>query len=123
MLPNCSLFWFQLQIKEIFRPSANLSGIVQNGNVYVSNIIHKTKIEVNERGTIAAASSGAVVIPLMGSSMPRIIVDHPFAFFIYNKKTLNIIFEGVINKPTEANEELKHRNFDQAQYTVRKSFF
>lgn len=69
-------------------------------NVKISNVIHKTKIEVNEQGTRAAAATGAVVIPLMGSTMPRIIADHPFIFFIYHKESLNIIFEGLYIEPT-----------------------
>jgi len=92
----------QLGIHEIFTENANLSGIVSNMQVRIDNIMHKTKIQVNEKGTEAAAVTGAVVIPLMGSSLPRVIADHPFAFFIYRKDNRNILFEGIVNRPSEA---------------------
>lgn len=81
---------------------ANVSGIVQAGNAKISQMIHKTRIEVNEQGTTAAAATGAVVIPLMGSSSPRFFANRPFLFFIYHKGSNNIIFEGRVNQPSEA---------------------
>ncbi|KAJ8923743.1 hypothetical protein NQ315_010324 [Exocentrus adspersus] len=74
----------QLRIREIFGPQANLSGIVENGNVLINSLVHKTRIEVDEQGTVAAAATGAIVIPLMGST--AIIADRPFIFFIYHQK-------------------------------------
>ncbi|XP_017772391.1 PREDICTED: uncharacterized protein LOC108559574 [Nicrophorus vespilloides] len=92
-----------LGIRDIFGDKANLSGIVTNKPIFIDNIVHKTKITVDERGTIAAAATGAVVIPLMGASNPNVIADHPFAFFIYRRDNKNVLFEGIVNKPLEYN--------------------
>lgn len=100
---------FQLKINELFYPSANLSGIADGTDVKVSNILHKAKIEVNEEGTVAAAATGAVVIPLMGTSMPRMSMNRPFVFFIYHVATENIIFEGLLFRPKEQQQAAKLR--------------
>nr|XP_023013441.1 uncharacterized protein LOC111503378 [Leptinotarsa decemlineata] len=94
-----TFFSFQLKIREIFGANANLSGIVENGNVVVNYLIHKAKIQVDEQGTVAAASTSAMVVPLMGSL--SVIADRPFIFMIYHKETQNIIFEGILQNPLE----------------------
>uniref|UniRef100_A0A1Y1L261 Serpin domain-containing protein n=1 Tax=Photinus pyralis TaxID=7054 RepID=A0A1Y1L261_PHOPY len=91
----------RLGIKEIFGPTANLSGIIQKGQIKINHIVHKAKIEVNEKGTTAAGATGVIVIPLMGTSMPRFVADRPFLFFIYHTATKNILFEGRLNEVKE----------------------
>ncbi|XP_064215255.1 serpin peptidase inhibitor 5 isoform X1 [Tribolium castaneum] len=88
-----------LKIQEIFQANANLTGMVAQEKVKISNIVHKTKVQVNEQGTRAAAVTTAVVIPLMGSTAQRIVVDQPFIFFIYHRESRNIIFEGLFVEP------------------------
>lgn len=90
-----------MKINDLFSSKANLSGIVEDMDVKVGSILHKAKIEVNEKGTLAAAATGAVVIPLMGSNMPRMTMNRPFVFFIYYVGSENIIFEGVLFRPKE----------------------
>lgn len=96
----------KLGIEEIFGPNANLSGIIQRGQIKINNIIHKAKIEVNEKGTIAAGATGVIVIPLMGTSMPRFVADRPFLFFIYQANTKNILFAGRLNEVKEVYDEI-----------------
>lgn len=88
-----------LKISEIFGNKANLTGIVKDTNVRIGNIIHKTKIEVDESGTQASAISTAYVIPLMGESSLKISADKPFIFFIYQKLSKNLLFEGIFIEP------------------------
>lgn len=79
-------------------------------------MIHKAKIEVDERGTVAAGASGAIVIPLIGTARPKIVVDHPFAFFIYNTQLHTTLFEGIVYDPN-VNGNLKQRSQnEQHQY-------
>ncbi|XP_018571319.1 uncharacterized protein LOC108910995 [Anoplophora glabripennis] len=94
-----------LKIREIFGPQANLSGIVENGNVLINSLVHKTRIEVDEEGTIAAAATGAIVIPLMGST--SIVADKPFIFYIHHQQT--IIFEGILTNPQESSHSTESR--------------
>jgi serine protease inhibitor len=108
-----------LKIQEIFGAKANLSGIIGRENVRINNVIHKTRVEVNEYGTRAAAVNTAVVIPLMGSSAQRIIADQPFIFFIYHRESRNIIFEGLFVEPTLSSIPPKTVATNPNQYTVR----
>ncbi|XP_045481195.1 uncharacterized protein LOC123685563 [Harmonia axyridis] len=87
-----------LKIRAIFGPMANLTGIV-NSNVRIGNIVHKAKVQVTEEGTKAAAATTAMVIPLMGDTSLKLSADKPFIFFIYQKESKNIIFEGIVHDP------------------------
>jgi len=45
-------------VQDIFRSTANFTGIVSNNSLQIGNIIQNAKIEVDEEGTIAAAVTG-----------------------------------------------------------------
>nr|KAI8738085.1 hypothetical protein BgiMline_024988 [Biomphalaria glabrata] len=64
--------------------SADFSGLSQ-GQVYISKVIHKAVIEVQESGTVAAAVTAA---EMFERSLPVFfIADHPFLFFLRDKET------------------------------------
>ena len=92
-------------IKDVFDPDkSNLSGIMDMP-LYVSTAIHKTYIDLNEKGTKAAA------ITYFGmdkaSSVPpqrdkKIIeFNKPFVYMIRDSKTKEILFFGVVETPNE----------------------
>ncbi|KAL6987554.1 hypothetical protein U1Q18_013300 [Sarracenia purpurea var. burkii] len=69
-------------------------------DVYVTGIIHKSFIEVNEEGTEAAAAFGTMV----GSArLPRnkidFVADHPFIFIIREDMTNVVLFIGHLLNP------------------------
>lgn len=70
----------------------------------VSDVIQKAFVEVNERGTEAAAVT-AIIISTLSSIrheeiQPTVFrADRPFLFFIVDKKTGLILFDGVMEKP------------------------
>ncbi|KAJ8981485.1 hypothetical protein NQ317_007011 [Molorchus minor] len=112
----------QLRIREIFGNKANMSGIVENGNVLINSLLHKTHIEVDEQGTVAAAATGAVVIPLIGST--SIVVDRPFVFCIYHQTTANILFEGILLNPQEQGSTgTTARTFNNPNFRFRSRAF
>jgi serine protease inhibitor len=79
--------------------TANFSGMDGTTNLYVSDILHKAYIEVNESGTEAAAATIGIV---MARSMPeRFIADHPFIFLIRDNGSGAILFLGRIIDPTK----------------------
>ncbi|CAH0562151.1 unnamed protein product [Brassicogethes aeneus] len=88
-----------LGVRTIFTHEANLTGIVPNDNIRVNNIVHKTKIQVDEQGTKAAAATGVIVIPLIGSTARKVVINRPFIYFIYHRETRAIIFEGIFRHP------------------------
>lgn len=91
-----------LGITKIFSADADLSGISGARNLYVSDVLHKAVVEVNEEGSEAAAVTG-FVIQLRTAAfvtpppLPKVYVDHPFIFLIRNVNTNAIMFLGEIN--------------------------
>ena len=79
---------------------ADLSGMNGSRNLYISAVIHKAYVDVNEEGTEAAAAT-AVVVSLR-SARPRPLIfraDHPFLFLIRHDKTGAILFMGRLANP------------------------
>ncbi|KAH1065655.1 hypothetical protein J1N35_030642 [Gossypium stocksii] len=75
----------------------------QGRDLYVSNIFHKSFIEVNEEGTEAAAATSAV-IALRSLRIPQTIdfvADHPFLFLIRENATGVVLFSGHVLNPLE----------------------
>lgn len=88
----------KIGIKKLFSPDANLDGIAKGQGLFVSSIIQKTMVAVDEKGTEAAA---ATAIMVAGNAMPiekpvDFVVDHPFVFLIVTKANPTILFAGVI---------------------------
>ena len=77
----------RLGMNKAFEGDADFSGINGFGGLYINNVIHKTYLKVDEKGTEAAAVT-AVVMWCMAAFPPDPIpvmkVDHPFLFVIKN---------------------------------------
>ncbi|CAH9147196.1 unnamed protein product [Cuscuta epithymum] len=71
------------------------------GNLCVSQIFHKSFIEVNEEGTEAAAATAATVMLrcLLVEDKVDFVADHPFLFFIREDLTGVIVFIGTVINP------------------------
>lgn len=70
-------------------------------SLYISNVFHNSFVEVNEKGTEAAAATAATIL-LRGISMNPVedfIADHPFIFVIKEELTGVILFVGHILNP------------------------
>ena len=82
--------------------NADFSKINPNGGLFISRVIHKTFIEVNEEGTEAAAVT-AVEVSLTsaggGDGTIFFHVNQPFVFAIKEKYTNTIIFMGKVMEP------------------------
>ena len=80
---------------------ADFSGIDGTKQLYVSSVIQKAFIEVNEEGSEAAAATGAV---MMMRSMPappeQFVADHPFIFYLRDKTTGMLLFQGRVVNPS-----------------------
>ncbi|KAG9494126.1 hypothetical protein GDO78_001782, partial [Eleutherodactylus coqui] len=70
-----------LNITDIFNPNCNLSGITDTSNLYISKVVQKVSIEINEAGSEAAASTG-MHVAAMSLTNHRFVADRPFLFFI-----------------------------------------
>ena len=74
-------------------------GECKDGNIYISRVRHKTRLEVNEEGTRAAAVTS---IEMRATSAgPRegidVILDRPFILYIVDKETNMPLFSGIVN--------------------------
>ena len=90
-----------LGMEEAFTNSANFSQM--GNNLKISQVKHKTFVEVNEEGTEAAATT-SVGIELTSAQIPsqkpfRMIVDRPFFCAIRDNQTGTVLFMGSIVEP------------------------
>jgi len=84
-----------------FIPSADFSGITGGKDLFISQVIHKAFIDVNEEGTEAAAATAVIMTYSINEGSSRIVFDcnHPFIYLIQHKQTGTILFMGSINDP------------------------
>jgi serpin B len=88
----------QLGMQDAFDDSiADFSGMADN--IFIASVIHKAFVEVNEKGTEAAAAT-AVMMLERGISYPEIFrADRPFLFLIQENSTGSILFMGKLASP------------------------
>jgi serpin B len=93
-----------LGMNDAFSKKADFSKMTGTKELYISAIIHKTFIEVDEKGTEAAAAT-AVVMRMKSAGPPQpcpeFIADHPFFYFIRENSTGTILFTGRMNDPSK----------------------
>jgi len=89
-----------LGMPDMFSDLADFSGINGKKGLSVSEVVQKAFIEVNEEGSEAAAATGAVMIGRSAGPMPvQFIADHPFIFYIRDKTTGMLLFQGRMVNP------------------------
>lgn len=97
-------YLIDLGMPTAFSSNADFSGINGIKELFISNVLHKAFIEVNEEGTEAAAATAVIMERLVnGGSSSRVTFDcdHPFMFIIYHKQSNTILFMGNVNNPSE----------------------
>ena len=111
-LENFKEVLMKLGIKDAFDPNdANFTNIMDSNdeieNIYVGEAIHKTHIDLNEKGTKAAAVTYFGMYK--NTAMPKIKekieikFDKPFIYMIKDTKTNEMLFFGVVYEPNEWN--------------------
>lgn len=98
-------------IKDAFSfNDANFTNIMDKndmkGNLYVGTAVHKTYIDVNEKGTRAAAVTffglkDSAAILEEDKDVVEIKFDKPFIYMIRDSKTKEMLFFGAVYEPTE----------------------
>lgn len=81
-------------------PPADFSGISGAQNLYISEVLHKATLEVNEAGAEAAGAS-AVMMSRGFAPTPVFQADHPFWLLIRDNVRGGILFWGRLLDPRE----------------------
>ncbi|WP_242203057.1 serpin family protein [Aestuariivivens insulae] len=82
-----------------FSDGANFGGI-SDVSTKISFVIQKTFIEVNEKGTEAAAVTAVGIETTSSGSVKHVLLDKPFIFIITEKETGSICFMGKVGNPS-----------------------
>ena len=80
---------------------ADFSGMTDEASgLFISNIIHQTFIEVDEKGTEAAAATAVIMINNSAPDQYTFNANSPFLYMIKHNGTGNILFMGAMKDPT-----------------------
>lgn len=84
------------------RNLADFSGMTGKKDLFISDLIHKAFVAVDEKGTEAAAAT-AVIMQATGAMKldVNLTVDRPFIFIIRDKDTGQILFIGHVLNPAQ----------------------
>ncbi|MDD4252430.1 MAG: serpin family protein, partial [Methanoculleus horonobensis] len=88
-----------------FSGDADFSGMDGTDMLFISEVVHKAFVDVNEEGTEAAAATGVVMNIKSapgGDTTPVFRADHPFVFLIVEEDTGTILFAGRVVNPESA---------------------
>jgi serpin B len=97
-------FLQNLGMLSAFAAGADFSKMTPQNDLWISSVVHKAFIEINEEGTEAAAATAVVMtIESVGPHDPpkpkEFIADHPFLFYIIDNETQAILFMGRLMEP------------------------
>jgi serpin B len=79
-----------------FSSAADFSGMTGSPELFISDVVHKAFVVVDEAGTEAAA---ATVVDGIVSMPPEVNIDRPFIFLIRDIETGAILFVGRVMNP------------------------
>jgi len=85
--------------------AADFSGMTASERLFLSLILHKAYVDVDEKGTEAAAATAVLIT---GSAfrplevpIPVFRADHPFFFLIRDRRSGSILFLGRVTNPKD----------------------
>lgn len=89
-----------------FGGGADFSGLIEGagpGDLVISQVLHKTFLEIDEKGTEAAAAT-AIIMQRTAAIMPHedpieFRADHPFLIALRHKPTGAVVFIGRVENP------------------------
>ena len=109
-LPKFKITWGVFELKDIlkamgmkdaFSGKADFSAMTGRRDLFISNVLHKAFVEVNEEGTEAAAATAVIMEKVAMSIKPVFRADHPFVFIIKDNRSGSILFMGRVSNPKE----------------------
>jgi serpin B len=98
---NLSRTLQRLGMTDAFNSKADFSGIDGTKNLSLDSVIHQAFVEVNEKGTEAAAATAIFMTRGLAPKVPEFRADHPFIFLIRHNDSGNILFMGRVVNPIQ----------------------
>ena len=91
----------EMGMAEAFSEAADFSGMTGGRDLFISDVIHKAFVAVDEEGTEAAAATAVVMaeMAMMPQEAIEMRLDHPFLFFIRDDDSGTILFAGRVLNP------------------------
>jgi serpin B len=89
-------------MRDAFSPDdADFSGMTGNPELFISDVVHKAFVAVDEAGTEAAAATAVIVGTTSAPGEPpvEVTIDRPFIFLIRDIDTGAILFVGRVLNP------------------------
>jgi len=84
---------------------ADFSGMTGDKSLFISAVIHKAFVAVDEEGTEAAAATAVVMRKTSVPAPPKVFrADHPFIFIIRDNRSGSILFMGRVMNPQKQDE-------------------
>jgi serpin B len=78
-----------------FSPGADFSGMTGSRELFISDVIHKAFVSVDEEGTEAAAATAVIMkLAAVAEEPVAVTIDRPFMFLIRDIETGAILFVG-----------------------------
>ncbi len=89
-----------LGMTDAFHSTADFSGMTGTRDLMISAVVHKAFVEVEEKGTEAAAATGVIMSRALAVVQPIVFrADRPFFFLIRDLRTGSILFLGRMVRP------------------------
>lgn len=93
-------------VGNLFRQDADFSQLTGRKDVSLGRGIHKARVEVDERGTRAAAATVLFTFRMMNDEpVIPFRADRPFVFALYNRRVRTLLFLGVFRQPPNAPQQ------------------
>ncbi|XP_027010812.2 alpha-1-antitrypsin homolog isoform X2 [Tachysurus fulvidraco] len=87
----------EMGIVDAFSDKADFSGMSEDTELKVSNVLHKVILNVDEKGTEAV---GSTTVEIINKSMPLTIkINRPFLLYIWEESLKSLVFMGRIVNP------------------------
>jgi len=102
-------------VRSMFSPDLADFSLISEEPLSVSNILHETKVEVNEEGSEAAGITGAILdLRTVIQDTQEVRLNRPFIFVIHDRKNNIPLFIGKVVNPSSTKPRAKNseKNFE-----------
>jgi len=91
----------EMGMPQAFSGAADFSAMTGREDLFISEVLHKAFVSVDEAGTEAAAATAVIMsLTAMPEEPVEVSVDHPFIFLIRDIETGAILFVGRVVDPS-----------------------